>query len=360
MNTIVNFACSILNYFGVPKVENPTLELADNVLQREYKNIVVLLLDGMGVNIMERNLKKDGFFSKNSIGTYHSVFPPTTVAATTSFNSGLFPVQHGWLGWDCYYKEINKNVSVFLNTESGTTKPASTENVAWKYCSYQTVIDQIKEAGVQAYTVSRFVSPYPNSFAAICNKVEELCNMEGRKYIYAYWGEPDNTMHQTGCYSAESKEVVCKLEEDVEKFSTQLEDTLLLITADHGHRDSRGVSITEYPKIMDCLIRMPSIEPRALNLFVKPGREKELEKEFQKEFGESFLLLSKEDVKEHQIFGPGKEHLRFDEMLGDYLAIATGNLSIYNSVEEKEKFIGVHAGMTEDEMRIPLIVVERK
>ena len=46
-------------------------------------------------------------------------------------------------------------------------------------------------------------------------------------------------------------------------------------------------------------------------------------------------------------------------MLGDFLAIAIDDLSIYNTREEKEFFIGAHAGVTEDEMIIPLIVIEK-
>ena len=47
-------------------------------------------------------------------------------------------------------------------------------------------------------------------------------------------------------------------------------------------------------------------------------------------------------------------------MLGDYLAIAIDDLSIYSTKEEADFFIGVHAGLTEDEMTIPLIIVEKK
>ena len=46
-------------------------------------------------------------------------------------------------------------------------------------------------------------------------------------------------------------------------------------------------------------------------------------------------------------------------MLGDYLAIAVDDLSIYSTKEEAAHFVGVHAGLTEDEMIIPLIVIEK-
>lgn len=35
---------------------------------------------------------------------------PTTVAATTSVMSGLQPIEHAWLGWDCYYPQVDKRM----------------------------------------------------------------------------------------------------------------------------------------------------------------------------------------------------------------------------------------------------------
>ena len=47
-------------------------------------------------------------------------------------------------------------------------------------------------------------------------------------------------------------------------------------------------------------------------------------------------------------------------MLEDYLAVAVSDLAIYNTREEADFFVGVHAGLTEDEMQIPLIIIERE
>lgn len=356
-NSIANLACSVLKEFHA-EYPNRTLELADRLFQRKYKNIVLLLLDGMGQSILKQNLSGEGFFASHLVGTYSSVFPPTTVAATTSVDSGLFPVQHSWLGWDCYYKELDQNVTVYLNTVSGTDMQAADFPVARTYCPYTRISDRIRAAGYQAYDATPFAAPYPQTFEEICGRIDALCKREGRKYIYGYWTEPDHIMHEKGCDASEAKRVLCALEDKVEKLCAGLQDTLLLVTADHGHINSRGVCITEYPRIMECLIRLPSIEPRALNLFVKKGMESQLEAEFTKEFGDHFLLLRREQVKEMNLFGTGSQHPRFDEMLGDYIAVATSDLSIYNTPEEKEKFIGVHAGFTQEEMIIPLIAAE--
>lgn len=45
-------------------------------------------------------------------------------------------------------------------------------------------------------------------------------------------------------------------------------------------------------------------------------------------------------------------------MLGDYIGIAVSDLTIYRTEKDAAKHIGVHAGLTEDEMVIPLISIE--
>ena len=44
-------------------------------------------------------------------------------------------------------------------------------------------------------------------------------------------------------------------------------------------------------------------------------------------------------------------------MLGDYLAAAVSDLSIYSHKKEADFFIGVHAGLLEDEMVVPLLLI---
>jgi len=121
---------------GLP-TNGKTLELLDRYLAKDYKNVVVILLDGMGRCIIERNLEKDGFFNTHLAGTYSSTFPSTTVAATTSIDSGLTPCEHGWLGWDCYFPQIDRNVTVFHNTDTETGEKVAEESVAWSTAGIQ-------------------------------------------------------------------------------------------------------------------------------------------------------------------------------------------------------------------------------
>jgi len=358
-NSIVNLANSILKKWGIP-TNGETLKLLDRYLAKDYKNVVVILLDGMGKCIIEHNLDENGFFNTHLAGTYSSTFPPTTVAATTSIDSGLTPCEHGWLGWDCYFPQVDRNVTVFHNTDAETGEKVAEESVAWKYCRYSSVIKRINSAGGKAYYVAPFLPPHPRIFEESCELIKKYCEEPEPKYIYCYCDEPDNTMHRTGCYSDEAKQMISTLERKIENLTAELKDTLVIVTADHGHVNSKGVCIKDYPKIMNCLKRIPSIEPRALNLYVKEDKKDEFEKEFNKEFGDKFILLPKEKVIEMKLFGDGTEHKDFRNMLGDYLAVAIDDLSIFNTKEKAEKFISAHAGLTKDEMIIPLIIVEKE
>lgn len=355
-NCIANLACSVLKHFGV-EPPNPTLPLADGLLDRNCKNVVVMLLDGMGNNIIEANLAPDGFFRRHLAGTYSSVFPPTTVAATTAINSGLFPAQSAWLGWTGYFPEIDRNVVYFLNTDADAEKRIEGESVAWKYVPYNSVYPQIEAAGYKTHFLAPFAEPHPDNFEALCREIKRICAEDGEKYVYAYWDEPDSTMHRKGCFGEAARSVILDIEKIVENLSEDIPGTLLLITADHGHINSPKAVVTDYPDIMDCLVRMPSIEPRCLNLFVKNGTEERLKSAFAEHFGDKFLLMTRAEAIKRQLFGKGAPHPRLDEMLGDFIAVAAGDLSIYNV--GSKNFVGAHAGLTEDEMIIPLIAVKK-
>ncbi len=357
-NCLVQLAGSLLAWFDLP-APNGTLPLCDELLSRRpWKNAVVLLLDGMGQSILQSHLEPDGLFRSHLAGVYSSVFPPTTVAATTALNSGLYPSQHGWLGWDCYFPWLDQNVTVFRNTLTGTDTPAAPYPVAQTYLPYDSLISRIRAGGGQAEYASPFQAPNPPDLPAVLERVRELCAAPGKKYIYAYWKEPDSTLHAKGCYGEDARRILRDLEAQVGNLLPDLQDTLLLVTADHGHMDSRGAALEDYPEILECLTRMPSIEPRAVNLFVRAERKAQFEAAFSRAFSQDFLLLSHAQVMEQSLFGPGPVHPALDAMVGDYVAVAIGDLSLYDTREEASHFIGVHAGLTREEMQIPLIALE--
>jgi len=353
-NCIANLACSILGYYGI-EPPNPTLTAADELLKKRYKNIVVLLLDGMGVANMTRHLSPNGFFVRNMRYAYSSTFPPTTVAATTAIESGLYPNQSGWLGWTGYFDELDRNVVYFFNTDY-QTKEKLPFNAAETFVPYENICNTIERTGVKTHKLAPFIDPFPASYGDFCDLINDLCSKDGERYIYAYWHEPDHSMHDYGTENERIGVIMKDIEGLTERLADNLSDTLLIITADHGHINNRNTSITDYPDLIKCLVRMPSMEVRALNLFVKEGMEKQFETAFNRHYNDSFMLLPKAEVLKTELLGRGKNHKKLDKMLGDYLAVAISDVTIAN---EPGGFIGNHAGLTEAEMTIPLIAIEK-
>lgn len=360
-NTIANLACAIMRHFGVKDVENPSLPVAEQLLkQYPHRNVVVLLLDSLGVYNMREHLSEEGFFLRHMAEEYHSVYPPTTVAATTSVNSGLYPNQHAWLGWVCYFTEVDQNVIVFLNEDNDTGNSLDQPKLADTLRPYRTVVERIREAGYKAHVVSPFSEDNKvDTFEQLADQLQRLTKEEGAKYIYAYWPEPDHSMHLKGCHHQKVGLLMQSLEKQVKQLSETLSDTLLLVTADHGHVDAQGKVITDYPQIMDCLVRMPSIEARTVNFFTKPGQEAVFRQAFQEAFGEHFTLYTREEALSCHLFGEGKDHPMLSSMLGDFIAIARDETTIFNRAEQMCVLKGVHAGGTIQEILIPLIAISR-
>ena len=270
-----------------------------------------------------------------------------------------------------YFPELDKNVTVFMNsdqleeTDDSTPDnpkikeitPAADFNVAFRYCPYKNIIQKINEAGGNAYASMPFLDPFPKDLDAILDRINMLCQKPEKKFIYAYWSEPDTTMHQFGPDSDEAHELVISLEKRLEDFASGLSDTLLLITADHSQVWSRNHCLMDHPEILKCLVRLPSIEPRALNFFVKEEYKEKFPKIFRDTFKDKFMLLTKEEIIEQKLFGIGNDHKNFRVFLGDYIAVSVADESIFITHKEAEMMPGGHAGLTKEEMEIPLIAV---
>ena len=359
---LTNLACSIRRYFNLEYV-HPSLDEIDRLLDDyQPKNVVTILCDGMGSNIMDRMLDKESFLIKNRIKPITTVFPATTVAATTSILTGRNPCETGMLGWDMYYKDIDKTITVFFNSEKGDPEYRPLEEaLAYnrRHMIRKTISEEICEKGVYTgYNLFPFGDGAYSSLDEMYERIEELCQAEGKKYIYAYDVEPDHTMHEIGCDKPEIREIIRDINERIEALSHKLTDTVILVLADHGHHNVENVFINDYPDVEECLLRNTSLEPRAVNFFIKPDKKEVFTERFLKHFGNDFDLYPIEDVLESKLFGDGKENEILRDALGDYLAIGkTDKALLYTGSEVLQS---QHAGYTDDEILVPLIAIKTR
>lgn len=357
-NCLTNVTNSILKYFDINPYHKTLKELDQKLNQKEYKNIVLILYDGMGSNLLNRNLDKNSFLNEHKIKDINSVFPSTTVASTTSVLSGLNPCEHGWLGWDLYFKNEEKIVTMFLNTIKDTNIVASDVNLANKYYPYKSIIELINEK-YQAYKLMPFGETCYENLENMNERIIQLTKQEGKKFIYAYCDEPDHTMHDLGTNHEDVVDLFKTINNSTEKLCESLKDTLVIVIADHGHLNCESITLSNYPDIFNLLEKDISIESRACSFFIKENAQEEFRRLFHQYFSNDFKLYSKKEVIEKQLFGTGRLHKNFEDSLGDFLAIAISN-KYFRYNEDSVKLTSMHAGITKDEVQVPLIVIEKE
>ena len=126
--------------------------------------------------------------------------------------------------------------------------------------------------------------------------------------------------------------------------------------------ERKEIYINEYKELVNCLKMPPSIETRFVTFFVKENMKEIFKENFENIFNKDFLLFTKEEFSKSNLLGRGKKHYKIDEYLGDFIAISISNKAIRYTIDGNKfkKLIADHAGMTKEEMEVPVIIIEKE
>ncbi len=238
--------------------------------------------------------------------------------------------------------------------------------------NYTPIFEQIEKAsGIKAYELTPTYSDKrskrsirADSIDEIIENIEILVNNPEEKFIFAYSDNPDGLLHKYGTDSEEAREYILNAEIKIKELYDNLpQDTLLIISADHGHKNiNKPYTLLDYPEIQECLILPASLESRCLSFWVKENMKEEFENRFNKIFESEFWLMTKEEFLEKHLLGFGNKHKKIDDFIGNYIA-----LSISDSMIRLETFLAegkkvkksTHCGLTKEEMEVPVIVMKK-
>lgn len=367
--SILSITSSVAAFFGAKTPYPPLKQVTDALNEKDTKNVVLLLFDGMGENLLKRHLPEDAFLRKHDFGPISTVYPSTTTAATTSLWTGIAPGEHAWLGWSLYFKEIGRQIDTFLGRDSFTGEKYAHVFPAEAYIPFQTIYPS-----VNAECETHAFFPFPtsaskgakdrntySSMTELTRRIKDAAGRPGKQLIVAYMVEPDTTMHECGVSALQTQTAFARANDFCESLSKSLSgDTLFIVTADHGLVDvTDNIDISRIPEIMDTIIMPPSIEGRAASFFVKPHKKNDFLSEFEKRFKDDFIVFTRDEVLENQLLGLFPPHHKTDDFLGDFLVCAAGRKSIKfltPASGDDGNLIGQHAGLTEDEMLVPVIL----
>ncbi len=355
---VLNVSSTLAEFLNV-KTLNATLPILKEKLKNNYKNVVFICFDGMGVHPLTVNAPKDGFLWKHVVDTLTSTFPSTTTNATTSLNTDKLPLEHGWFGWFVYFDQLKRSVELFTARDYFTREKVNFDLLPPSNDYYFDKADS-------EYKITSIMPPFckKSKFNGIVSEtISELfdnltieLSKPYKQFIYCYNPYPDSTMHDFGVTSDEAKADITQIAQGLEKLKNNFTDTLIIVTADHGQIDVAGeIELYKDTELTDMLKAPAFLEARAPAFWVKEERKSEFERLFNERYGKDFVLYKTQTLIEENYFGSRGE---FGYLLGDYIAIGTDTNKIV-SIKEPDGpiFKGHHTSLTK-EMTVPLILIE--
>ena len=372
---ILGTITSILKYYNV-ETNHKSSEKIDEILnEKEYRNVIFLVLDGLGEHILN-NIDENGFLKEHQIDCVTSVYPSTTTAALTTYYSGKPPYETGWIAWSQYFKEYGRALDMFSHNESYLREQIRDPkiDVFKTVVGYESIYERIEKASkdVKAYEIQPDYaerrakrSINADNIDELIMNINDLCKMPDKKFILAYSDNPDGLMHKYGTKSEEVRNFVIDAQEKIKEMCDSFkDDTLLIISADHGHKDiEKSYTLIDYPEIQECLVMPASLESRVLAFWVKEDMKETFVKRFNDVFENEFWLMTKEEfLNKYHFLGYGEKHYKIDDFIGNYIALSVGSSMIRLETflaEGKPVKKSTHCGLTKDEMEVPVIVVNK-
>jgi predicted AlkP superfamily pyrophosphatase or phosphodiesterase len=360
-HSLVNLANTLLAHYHAPTHHQPIPSLL-KTLQGKDK-IVFLLFDGMGQTILRQHLPFWFWLRRHRKLTMTSTFPSTTAAATNAFLSGRYPNQIGWLGWATYFPEYDRVLELFTGRDYLRQQPAFKPEEVQATIQYEFIFEQIQRAQpeLSIHQVWPDIKPGgAKDFPSWLHQLSDACQQPGPSFTYGYWLEPDKSIHKLGVSDPAIRNIVSNIQSQLKTLTQQHQDTTFVVFADHGLVDVTFLNIQMYPEFFQMLIRSFSLEPRAASFYVKPNFIHQFKDVFNRYYGKYFILMSKQDAITQHLYGLGNNHPRFNDFVGDFIAIAKDRYAFTHGLTTDTMPTTMkahHAGMTKKEMLIDVMVI---
>jgi len=369
--SLVNLIASIVEARGGSRLHAPLRNLPDAPL-REARNLVLLVIDGLGDNYLMRR-GAGGELARRRRASLTSVFPSTTASAITTSYTGRTPLEHGLTGWFTYFGAAGCVAAALPFRSRGDMQLLSRRGVTPDeiYVS-KTVFEDLPVRSIVVTHEDIIDSEYNlrhcrgaervayQTLDELVARVEAAVKSGGeRKFIYAYWPLYDQVSHR---YGSESAEAFAQFEQMDNAFGLLIEklsgtDSLVIATADHGFIDVPPEESLELAPGLAPLLRLPLCGERRV-VYCHVHAPDEFMNKAKDWLGDRADVMPSRALVDEGWFGPGEPHPRFAERIGDVALVMRNRYTVKDWApgESRHLHIGNHGGTSDDEMLIPLIL----
>jgi hypothetical protein len=339
-------------------------------------SVLLLVIDGLGYRYL-REVLPSGTLTKHLVGSLTSVFPSTTATAITAFMTGLAPQQHAVTGWSMYFDDIAMVGAVLpfrtrpndeplanqgLHPETFFDHPAFFDQLPCKsfIVSPNRIVDSEFSVAHSGTAQRRGYGSLAEFFDTI-----QFClrGRNERKFVYAYYPELDSIAHAHGIASRNALDLLDRLDDGIGRLLSCLTGlgVTVVVTADHGFVDAPQTELIElddHPLLAATLSQPLCGERRAAYCYVKPEKTGIFVDYVRNELDQHVSLWESQTLINEGWFGLGEPHPKLASRVGDYTLVMKNRATIKDWMpgERHHSIIGVHGGVSAEEMIVPLVV----
>ncbi len=341
----------------------------------ETGRAVLLLVDGLGAELLHRHAGEAPFLSSLTSRPLTAGFPATTVTSLSSLGTGLAPGEHGLTGYTSWVQEVDASVGWLGWTPVGGREDLRERLVPEQVQPRRTVFERADAAGVEVTVaapaqfegtgLTRAVlrgGRYRGSVTpgdAIAHAVTGS-GLGSRSLVYCYTPDLDLTGHARGVDSDAWRAQLRLVDLFAEELAARLPaGTALHVTADHGMVDvpdgSKVDADDDENGLMEGVLALAG-EPRARHVHALPGAEADVLARWQELLGERMWVGTGTDAVALGLLGPVVTPAA-RARTGDVVAIATGDVAVVRRQVEPffSALLGQHGALTADELLVPLL-----
>jgi hypothetical protein len=357
---------------GVEGIE--TTEAVHRVAQRigEHDHYVLVLVDGMGLHLVERLSETDGLRAALAM-ELQTVMPSSTAPALTTLATALPPAEHAVPGWWTYLPGAGVTATILPFIERFSERPLATPPQAAfpapvMPSRYRRRCYWVSPKPIANSVYTRYSSgdaPH-HGYESITRAIEmierRIGGADGPTFTYFYIPFVDAAQHTHGTEASVVTRIFARVRSQLSLLCGALRGKArIVVTADHGQigiEEQHRHILDRADPLVALLRHPPTCEPRAPAFHVKAGQAERFATAFRERFGGLFALLTIDEVDELRLFGPAPLSTETRGRLGDFIAVPRGrDVLLYEPSHTLRAMRGFHGGLTRDEMRTPLIVV---
>jgi len=338
---------------------------ADSLEMGQAQHVVIVLIDGLGANSLQAHRDVAPCLT-SQLHTYSeiaTVFPSTTPAGLATLGTGLLPGAHGLVGASFWLPEAEEILTPLHWNDNITPLAVQPERTIFETASLHGVeVTTVAPAKYSHSGLTRAVlrgGTYAaaDSLAARVQSTHRLTRSASRSLTYVYWPDLDRTGHASGVGSKDWKTGL----EQADRLVAQIAEALpsgavAIVTSDHGmvNCDER-INIDDDPILSSGIARVAG-EPRMRHVYVRDGAAPEVVAAWRHRLADRFDIRTREELIDSGLLG--EVEVDIADRIGDFVAISRGTTLLASSFDTRVSALrGQHGALTDDEMRIPAIIM---